>query len=323
MNKRFFIPGIAAMMAVWLFGCESTPEPMGAEAPADLAIRVGDDQADVRANGQPHTTFHYHAKWDKPFLHPLRTPAGVILSRGYPVSPMPADSEDHAWHRGIWFGHGDINGEDFWREQGREKTSWLVLHGVPTVSGSSLEALLHMQSAKSGILGSIRESFTFRPAAEAALIDVVIDVSADRGVALTFGDTDDGGFGLRLREEFRQDRGAKLANSEGLTGTENIWGKPAKWVHYEAMVEGKAAGVAVLDHPSNLRHPTTWHARGYGLFAANPFGLRSFTRDKTRDGSHTIPAGGRQTFRYRVVLLDGATSAAKLNKLFEEYAAGK
>ncbi len=323
MNKRFLFSGIAALTAVWLFGCDSAPGTVGAQKPDGVVIHVGDEQAEVRVNGRTYTSFHYHAKWDKPFLHPLSTPAGVVVSRGYPVSPLPGDSEDHVWHRGIWFGHGDINGEDFWREQGREKTSRLVLHGAPEVSGTTLTAVLQMQSAKSGIIGSVRESFTFRTAGGAALIDVVVDVSADRGVPLKFGDTDDGGFGVRLREEFRQDRGAKLVNSEGLAGTENIWGKPAKWVLYEANVEGKAAGVAVLDHPSNLRHPTTWHARGYGLFAANPFGLRSFTRDKTRDGSHTIPAGGRQAFRYRVVVLDGETPAAKLDGMFADYAAGK
>jgi hypothetical protein len=79
-------------------------------------------------------------------------------------------------------------------------------------------------------------------------------------------------------------------------GTENIWGKPAKWVHYAAKVDGKPAGVAVLDHPSNLRHPTTWHARGYGLFAANPFGLRELHARQDADGSYTIPAGGKQAF---------------------------
>lgn len=322
MNKRYLFTAAAAVMAAWLHGCDTTGT-VDAQAPAPVAIRVGDDRAEVHANGRPYTAFHYHAQWDKPFLHPLRTPGGVVVSRGYPVDPLPGDSEDHAWHRGIWFGHGDINGEDFWREQGREKTSWLVLHGAPEVSGAALTALLHMQSAKAGIIGSIRETFTFRPAGEAALIDVMIEVSADRGVPLKFGDTDDGGFGVRLREEFRQDRGARLANSEGLTGTEKIWGKPAKWVHYEAKVEGKTAGVAVLDHPANLRHPTAWHARGYGLFAANPFGLRSFTRDKTRDGSFTIPAGGKQAFRYRVVVMDGETPAARLDQMFADYAAGK
>lgn len=323
MNQRHLFLAIAAAMAAWLWGCNSMPGTAGAQSPAAVSIRVGHDQAEVMQGGRPYTAFHYHAKWDKPFLHPLRTPAGVLVSRGYPVSPLPGDSEDHIWHRGIWFGHGDINGEDFWREQGREKTSRLVLHGAPAVSGASLTALLHMQSAKSGVIGSIRETYTFRPDGEAGLIDVVIEVSADRGVPLKFGDTDDGGFGVRLREEFRQDRGARLANSEGLVGTENIWGKPAKWVHYEAKVDGKTAGVAVLDHPSNLRHPTTWHARGYGLFAANPFGLRSFTRDKSRDGSFTIPEGGKQAFRYRVVVMDGETPAAKLDAMFADYAAGK
>lgn len=323
MNKRLLFSGIAAVMAAWLFGCDSTTGTVDAQAPAAVSIRVGDDRAEVQTNGRPFTAFHYHAKWDKPFLHPLRTPAGVVVSRGYPVDPLPGDSQDHTWHRGIWFGHGDINGEDFWREQGREKTSWLVLHGAPVVSGPTLTAVLHMHSAKSGIMGSIRESFTFRPAGEATLIDVMIEVSADRGVPLKFGDTDDGGFGVRLREEFRQDRGARLTNSEGLAGTENIWGKPAKWVHYAANLDGKPAGVAVLDHPSNLRHPTTWHARGYALFAANPFGLRSFTRDKTRDGSFTIPAGGKQAFRYRVVVMDGETPAARLDRMFADYAAGK
>jgi len=314
---------LGAVTAAGLLGCNGMPETVGAQRPAELAIRVDDDSADVLLKGQPFTAFHYHSKWDKPFLHPLRTKSGVVVSRGYPVSPLPGDSQDHEWHRGIWFGHGDINGEDFWREQGREKTSWLVLHGAPEVSGTTLTATLNMQSAKSGVLGSIREAFTFRRAEDAVVIDAVIEVNADRGVALKFGDTDDGGFGVRLREEFRQDRGARLANSEGLTGTENIWGKPAKWVYYEAKVDGKAAGVAAFDHPSNLRHPTTWHARGYGLFAANPFGLRSFTRDKTQDGSFTIPAGGKQEFRYRVVVMDGETPAAKLDAMFADYAAGR
>lgn len=323
MNKRQVFLTLAAFAAAGLPGCGPAPDTVGAEPLRDVTIRVLDDHADVLLKGQPYTAFHYHSKWDKPFLHPVRTPGGVVVSRGYPVSLLPGDSEDHAWHRGIWFGHGDINGEDFWREQGREKTSWLVPHGVPRVSGAALTVLLHMHSAKAGIIGSIRETFAFRPAGEAMLIDAVIEVNADRGVPLKFGDTEDGGFAVRLREEFRQDRGARLANSEGLTGTENIWGKPAKWVHYSANVDGKPAGVAVFDHPSNPRHPTTWHARGYGLFAANPFGLRSFTGNKTRDGSHTLLAGGKQTFRYRVVVMDGEAPAPQLDAMFTDYAAGK
>jgi hypothetical protein len=333
-KMRHSLPVLTALLVVGLWGCEALPraadaQPAGVAEARAVEIRIESDHARIHLNGRPFTTFHFHTKWDKPFLHPIRTAGGTLLSRGYPVDPLPGETEDHNWHRGIWFGHGDINGQDFWRELGRDKTARLILHGAPEATYSAkdgsgtLTALLHMQSVQAKILGSIRESFTFRPSPDGVVIDVRIEVAADRENALRFGDTDDGGFGIRLRDEFREDRGAHLANSNGLTGTGNIWGKPARWVHYAAQVEGKMAGVAVFDHPSNLRHPTTWHARGYGLFAANPFGLASFTRDKSKDGSHTIAAGSKQTFQYRVLIIEGQASADKLDSLFADYAAGK
>jgi hypothetical protein len=110
---------------------------------------------------------------------------------------------------------------------------------------------------------------------------------------------------MRLRDEFRQDRGAVLRNSEGLRGTENIWGKPARWVDYSAEVEGRETGVAMYDHPENLRNPGRWHARGYGLCAANPFALGDFTGDESLDGGYQIPAGGELALRYKVVIHEG------------------
>ena len=60
--------------------------------------------------------------------------------------------------------------------------------------------------------------------------------------------------------------------------------------------------MAIFDSPKSFRHPTTWHARAYGLFAANPFGLREFTHDFNKDGSWAIPEGKSTRFRYRVVI---------------------
>ena len=105
----------------------------------------------------------------------------------------------------------------------------------------------------------------------------MIAVHADQGAALNFADTEDGGFGMRLSDAFRQDRGAKLTNAQGLEGTENIWGKNSEWVDYSAFIDGRK-GTAVFDHPTNLHHPTGWHARGYSLCAANPFAAGDFTR---------------------------------------------
>jgi len=278
----------------------------------------------IVVGGKPFTSFYCGKEWDKPFLYPLLTASGRVISRGWPVEPREGETNDHAWHRGIWFGHGDVNKHDFWREQGRQKTSCLFVKGAPSLTRPagrpSLSAELTMSIPAGRSIGSVREDFTFWEDCSNRFIDARISVHADAGEALRFGDTDDGGFGFRLADDFREDRGAILRNSDGLQGTDKIWGKPARWVDYSARLDGNLVGVAVFDHPANLRHPTTWHARGYSLCAANPFGLGSFTRDKSKDGSHMVPAGGKLEFRYRVAIYEGP---ADIEALFGDFASGR
>jgi hypothetical protein len=278
------------------------------------------DRVDVKLDGKPLTAFHYGAKWDKPFLYPVRTVSGRVISRGWPVEPRAGEQEDHAWHRGIWWGHGDINGQDFWREKPDKSTSRLVIDGKPKTSGDSLEVKLAMITPAGKRLGTVTERYTFRADKNHVVIDTAITIEANGGESLRFGDTDDGGFAFRLADEFRQDRGARLVNSENLTGTEQLWGKPARWTDYSASAGGKAAGVAILDHPSNLRHPTRWHARGYSLNAANPFALRSFTRNKDDDGSYTLPAGKQLRFRYLVIVHEGELTRDSIERYFTSFA---
>ncbi len=304
-------------------GCSNVASSNG---PSGFKLESQDDRVEILLDERPLTTFHFHSKWDKPFLYPIRTVSGAVLSRGWPVEPREGDEQDHAWHRGIWYGHGDINGEDFWREKPDRTTARLVMDGAPKISNGnkgSLEIMLAMIGAKGNRLGTIGERYELRREGANFLIDSVISVAADRGVALKFGDTDDGGFGFRLATEFRQDRGAELMNSDGLTGTEKIWGKPARWVKYTATINGKRAGVAMMDHPSNLRHPTGWHARGYSLSSANPFATGSFAKDKSRDGSYTLPAGQTLKLRYLVVVFDGDLKAPVADGLFARFAEEK
>ena len=70
-----------------------------------------------------------------------------------------------------------------------------------------------------------------------------------------------------------------MVNSNGQEGEANCWGKRANWVDMFGEVEGEKLGVAILDHPTNPGHPTYWHVRGYGFFAANIFGMRAFERN--------------------------------------------
>jgi len=102
-----------------------------------------------------------------------------------------------------------------------------------------------------------------------------------------------------------------------------IWGKRAEWVDYSGRVADEDVGIAVFDHPLNLRAPTYWHARAYGLLAANPFGVRPFTGDRRQNGRYAIPAGESLVFRYRVVIHHGDPLQAQVAEAYRRFAAQK
>jgi hypothetical protein len=232
----------------------------------------------------------------------------------------PGDSQDHVWHRGIFFGHGDVNGVDFWREKGRDVTGRFIPRREPKWQKGTLTLNADMTPPKGERLGSVREEFRFTKKGGAYLIDAKVSMIADAGVDLKIGDTEEAAFAIRLSEEFRQDRGAALINSEGLKDTETIWGKRARWVDYSTTKDGRKVGVTIFDHPSNPRHPTYWHARGYGLNSANIVGVSDFTKEKTQDGSFTVKKGDTITFRYLVVVHDGDASQAGVEKMYAAFA---
>ncbi|WP_321472947.1 PmoA family protein [uncultured Paludibaculum sp.] len=294
MHRRNFLLGSAATLVA------ANDQP--------LAIQVGSRTA---------AGFYSGEEWDKPFLYPIKTVSGKVLSRGWPLEPREGDSKDHVWHRGFWYGHGSISGADFWREQGRDKTARLINKASPRAGRGRVAVDLAMTPPSGKPIGSMRQEFQFADHGNLRMLDAVITIHADAGQSLVFGDSDDGGFAFRLCEAFREDKGARLRNSEGHEGTKEIWGKPALWVDYSAMVDGVRAGVAMFDHPANLRHPTRWHARGYGLNAANPFALKSFTKDPAADGGYTLPAGDKLVLRYRTVIYEGSPD---IGKLYAEYA---
>ena len=251
--------------------------------------------------------------YPKPFLYPILAPDGKVLSRGWPIDPRPGDNQDHTWHRGIWWGHGDINGHDFWREQ--KGTASIRVDKV--TNSNELHQTLITASGES--LATLITSYKFNKEPDAYRIDASLTLRSDQ--ALRFGDTDDGGFAFRLREEFREDRGATLLNSEGQTGAKQIWGKPASWTDYSTVIDNKQYGVAILSHPTNLRHPSGWHARNYGLNSANPFAASSFAGEKNgQRGAYTLPAKQPLKLTYRVFIHTGDAAQAKIAGRYAQYA---
>jgi hypothetical protein len=294
------------------------------------------DKVDVGIGGKPFTTYYVDETVAKPYLMPLRSAQGTIVTRGYPVgnNVPPGSEHDRSFEphqRPLYFAHGNIDGLDFWGEEvfakyfndhGKQAYGRMALDKIDEAKGGAsgvIRAEFSLRGPSGRVIGDETQAFTFRGDDHTRIIDCEFTVRATHG-PLTFGDSKEGTFGIRVAKQLNSPP-SHMVNSLGAEGEKAIWGKRADWVNYDGKVEGEDLGIAVLDHPKSFRHPTTWHARGYGLFAANPFGLRDFTRDPNQDGSWTIPEGKSLTFRYRVIIHHGDYREAHIAEAYQKYAA--
>ena len=160
---------------------------------------------------------------------------------------------------------------------------------------------------------------TFYDQPDLRTIDFEITLTAIGKV--TFGDGKDGVFGMRLRPVLQEDKGTgHISNADGLETEKQVWGKPADWCDYSGAIDGEKLGIAIFDHPKNP-HRARWHVRGYGLFAANPFGLAAFTGDKSQDGGMLLEPGKSLRFRYRVIVHPGDAKSADIAGQWTRYIA--
>ena len=300
---------------------------------ASVELKRGQDQVEVFIGGELFTTYYFSPAVAKAYLMPLRTPLGVVVTRDFPVgndigNANTKESSFEPHQRPLYFGHGNIDGLDFWGEQAFAKYYDDHAHqayGHMAVENVDIEpvtnrlrASFRLESPNQRVIGEETQSYAFGGDAQSRFIDCEFVLRATAG-PLVLGDTKEGTFGIRLRKELSAPND-HMINSHGARGEPAIWGQPADWVAYSGTVDGKAVGIAVFDAPSSFRHPTTWHARAYGLFAANPFGWRFFTRDEKQDGSWTILEGKALAFRYRVVLYDGELPYERLAEMYRHYA---
>ncbi len=297
-------------------------------AVAQVQLERAGDRVDVTIDGKPFTAFYFGAGAPKPYLHPLRSASGKVVTRGFPmVKDIPGESHDHPHHRGVWFAHGEVNGVDFWSE-GKDKGHIVLKSLEPVKSGKdsgSLQARFEWRTAEGKQFLEEERIMTFRGDSQLRIVDFEITLRPAGREPVKMGDTKEGTFAVRvvkaLEEKSRKCSACTgvMLSSEGTRGEKGIWGKRANWVDYSGTVEGEALGMAIFDHPKNPKHPTYWHARAYGLFAANPFGEHDFYNDKTRDGSMSIAPGQSLTFRYRLLVHPGDAASAKIADLYRQW----
>lgn len=307
--------------------CSAIPV-LGLILPAAIAqvrFQQEPDRIVVDIGGKPYTTFYLAPGGNKPYVYPLSTASGLVVTRHFPMEEFPGETKDHPHQRGLFFAHGDINGYNFWATEPtmkNPKKGRMQLLKIQEIRGGAksgtIRALFGGQDPTGKAIMKETRTLTFHDDPKLRVIDYEIDI--DPLEKLTFGDTKEGTFGIRLATSMTEDKGkGRMVNAEGGETEKQVWGKRSPWVDYDGPVDGHTVGVAIFDTPSNPRYPTYWHSRAYGLFAANIFGVHDFTGDKSKDGSMTIEPGHPLRFRYRVVIHDGDVHEAHIADLYKQY----
>jgi hypothetical protein len=292
---------------------------------SQVVIQQENSKVVVNIDGKPYTEFIYGAGVTKPYLDPLRAATGTVVTRRYPMQTTLGETTDHPEHRGVWFGHTNVNGFNFYANEPSFTTpnrGTIVVRKIDKIEsgkkqGNIQAALAWLDPAGNTLLVEKREMIFYGGKSERT-IDFDFRLTAVGPVK--FGDHRDGGFSIRVADALREDRTGLMVSADGCKKESGCWGKASNWMDYSGDVNGEKAGIAILDHPSNPHHPAHWQARGYGLFAANIFGLREFTHGQIADGSVTLKPGETLHLRYRVIIHSGDAQSAKIDAAYAQYA---
>jgi len=297
-----------------------------AQAAGTGAKKVSIDEVDgklrVEINGNLFTEYNYQGV-PRPFFYPVIGPTGVPIIRHWPMKEGENEEKDHKHHRSLWFTHGEVNDHDFWSEG---KGAGKIVHEKfdKIISGTEVGVIQSRNKwvALDGkVICTDTRTHTFYNRPDGQMMDFDITIHASNG-KVVMGDTKEGSMAIRLAPTMRVDGKVgkgHIVNSQG-NKDGAAWGKRAAWCDYYGPVDGDIVGVAIFDHPKNPKHPTWWHVRTYGLFAANPFGVHNFENKPDGVGDITIPTGESLTFRYRFYFHKGNETQAKVAEQYRQYA---
>jgi hypothetical protein len=341
---------LAAIFAAALFTCFVNAGP----SPSDRVSVVVNEQSrrvDVSIDGKPFTSYIWPDTLKKPVLYPLRTANGTIITRGFPLEPRPGERVDHPHHAGLWFNYENVNGLDFWnnsyaiKPENAPKMGTILHRSIVSAKGGSDHGELDVETDwvtfDNKVLLNEHTHFVFRGGPGFRSVDRITTLRAlDEKVS--FPDAKDGLMGLRVIRalEIPSDKPKvytdisgrattvpKLDNT-GVNGTyltsegkkgDAAWGTRGRWCNLSGMVGDEPVTITILDHPENPGFPTYWHARGYGLFAANPLG-RSIFDPKQPAFNYTLNKDQSTTFHYRILITSGPMTTEAMTQQAQSFA---
>lgn len=330
-GELVFIPEGAMPGAELVFTVKVEPKTEG-YAPRVLVRKVDDAKIlEVLIDDVHFTSYHYSEEYKKPFLWPVKAEGGVHITRDFPMETesTPRFARDHPHHKSLWTAYGEVNSVDLWAEGGN---SGVQKSGEPTWGSGDAYGWISVTNTwqdKDGnpLITEAREYRFYATPEKARMLDARITFTADYGEVI-FSDTKEGGIMAVRMTPTISGEGAVITNAHGDEGEGQCWGKPSPWCDYSGEIANMGwRGLTIFDHPTNLRHPTSWHVRSYGLMGANCFGWSYFAeKDYNKGlfpaerGDYTFAPGESLTFNYRVYVHSGDVKAAAVADRYADYA---
>jgi hypothetical protein len=333
--------GAAAALPAWT---ESAP---AADSKDDAGVRVEvkDGRIDFLRGKALATSYIVKEGVAKPYFWPLNAPCGKPVTRAWPMEPKKdGEQTDHVHQKSAWFCHGDVipegielkhkikdvDGVDFWSEAAGHGVIVCTKVGKPEQKGDHGQVTTWNEWRTADGVKVLDEERTVHlydlGSAQLLVLDIDLHASA---APITFGDTKEGSLGVRVRDTLTEKVGkGLLTNAEGHTtegksdnkNKEGCWGLKSAWCDYSGPSAGETVGVTLFADPGNP-YPSCWHARGYGLMAANPFGRdrSKFPDMKGKTDLVKLAKGDHLKLRFGILLHDGDVKAGKAAEHYETF----
>ncbi|MBN1350341.1 PmoA family protein [candidate division KSB1 bacterium] len=320
-SLRFILFFSLIFIIAGISGCGNQQQQQQSTVTGIELVREGANSVKVYVNGQHFTTYAQDPTGQKPIFFPVVSSGGNMINRGWPmIEGLPDEKTDHKHHQSLWFTYGEVNGADFWGEEcGPERNGKIVttdLEMLEKQPGFIAHADWIMPD-KSIVLKE-EKKVVFLAKENVRIMDFTIKLTAGEK-EVHFDDTKEGMFGFRATPSLKDDNDGQYINSDSLIGKDQCWGKRAAWLALAGPVKDETVTVVIFTHPETVNFPPYWHARGYGLTSANPFGRKAYTNGEEPALDHHIKPGESLLFKARFMVYSGELTKSQLDQEFQQY----
>jgi hypothetical protein len=281
-----------------------------------VALRETPQAVEISGEGKPFVTYRYNTKdpeLPRPYFHPLIGPTGQTITQ---LGEVAGKREKHFHHTALWIAHQNFTAKgenpcDNW-QIGRPNSSRIEHVRFDSVqsgplAGRFIERLrwLNVKGDRS-LLEETRTVTIPRMPPERRLIDVDIRLRALEA-PVTLNRTPYHILAVRVLDAMLPGKGGVITNSAGLQNPKD--GAAANWIDISGRLSDAWQGVALFNHPSNLRDPTPCLQ-----FASQTIGLAP-----THLQAYTIEPNQELRLRYRVFVHAGNVADARVAAEYQAY----